>query len=55
MAPASAFAAFDAGPAPDQPSAVKPKLETVTQVRREFPEAWIWTELQTGYFASQVP
>ena len=53
VAPAAAFAAFDAGPALDPLPAVKPKLKTVTQVRREFPEAWIWTELQTGYFASR--
>ena len=27
----------------------KPKLKEVTKVRKEFPESWIWAELESKY------
>ena len=39
----------DAGMRPGT-GAGRPQLKSVSRIRQKFPEAWIWTEVETGYF-----
>ncbi len=50
MAAADNAMVRNAGPAlKKSAAAAKPKLKEVTKVRTEFPESWIWAEMNSKY------